>query len=329
MTIYTEQVDIKESIKETRHVIEQEHKAFERTINKGKEHRAQLDKLGLTEAEAIEYAMMLSLEDAADKAALDVLQANGSIASDSSMTSEDVFDIDEAPNEGTPSSSSYRSPSPASISTVSDHTWNSSSLPHLGSPASQRGASHCREVMPQNVSGPELQVSSSTSSVASISSLSSASPLASGSPSPTSQLNPTLIEAHFPPMAAGARGGGSPNSSAGSSSPTHRNAHRTFSSTSSSEQSVGASVTKAVPKASNDIPKATKSWSSVAGSRIAPSITSGRSATRAFRPVGAGPVRYTPSAFHATNDAELDEDLRYALELSLAEARGRGEAPPA
>jgi hypothetical protein len=42
--------------------------------------------------------------------------------------------------------------------------------------------------------------------------------------------------------------------------------------------------------------------------------------------VGAGGVKYTSSKFHVDDgdDVKMDEDLRYALELSLAEAQSRG-----
>ena len=119
---------MKETITESRRMVEQESASYKRTFTREKEHRAKLEKLGLTEAEALEYVLMLSREEALGKGDLDANQAIGE---------EGVFDIDEslesAGYERVPSTSSIRrSPSTSSVSTTSDQTRGS----YGGSPAS-------------------------------------------------------------------------------------------------------------------------------------------------------------------------------------------------
>ncbi|KAM6493017.1 WD40-repeat-containing domain protein, partial [Amanita muscaria] len=54
---YLEQLEMKETIKESRRMVEQETQTFKRTVNREREHRTKLDTLGLTEAEALEYVL--------------------------------------------------------------------------------------------------------------------------------------------------------------------------------------------------------------------------------------------------------------------------------
>ena len=257
---------MKESITESRRMAEQESESYKRTFTREKEHRAKLEKLGLTEAEALEYVLMLSREEALGKGVLDANRAIGE---------EGVFDVDESLEstgyERVPSTSSIRrSPSTSSVSTTSDQTWSS----YGGSPASygRYGA--------ENPQGLDALPSSPTSSVPSMMS-------ATAAPLPHV---PTLSNDQFPPIAV------SPTPSSTSGSESARSAN-------------GMSPSK--------------SWSSVVGSS---SSTQSRSVSgpKRFRPVGAGGVKYTSSKFHVDDDVEMDDDLRYALELSLAEAQSQG-----
>ena len=246
-----EQVEMKETIKESRRMVEQENESSKRAFAREKEHQAKLEKLGLTEAEALEYVLMLSREEALGRGVVDTNRA---------ISEEGVFDIDESPrstdHERIASTSSlYRSPSTSSsssVSTASDQTWNS----YSESPVSYGcyGAAN-----PQGVETSSLPLPSSLSSVM---------------PGTTT---PTLAEDEFPPISV------SPTSSitSGSRSP--------------SSKSPG------------------KSWSSVASPSQARRSTSG---PRRFRPVGAVAVKYA-------HDGEMDEDLQFAMELSLAEAHSR------
>ena len=238
-------------------MVEQENESFKRTFAREKEHRAKLEKLGLTEAEALEYVLMLSREEALGRGVVDANQA---------ISEEGVFDIDESLRsaghayEGAASTSSLRrSPSLSSVSTVSDQTWSS----YSESPASY---SRYAAANPQGVeTSLPLSISSSVPSMMSGTTTTS-----------------TLGGDEFPPIAV------SPTSSiaSGSRSP--------------SSKSPG------------------KSWSSVAGTSPPGQPTRSASGPRRFRPVGAGAVKYT-------SDSEMDEDLRYALEVSLAEAQSRGQ----
>ena len=258
---------MKETITESRRMVEQESASYKRTFTREKEHRAKLEKLGLTEAEALEYVLMLSREEALGKGDLDANQAIGE---------EGVFDIDEslesAGYERVPSTSSIRrSPSTSSVSTTSDQTWSS----YGGSPASygRYGV--------ENPQGLDALPSSPTSSVPCMMSAAAA---------PLLHV-PTLSDDQFPPIAV---------------SPTPS------SSTSGSESARSPSGMSP-----------SKSWSSVVGSSSSSTSQSrsmrSASGPKRFRPVGG--VKYTSSKVHVDED---DEDLRYALELSLAEAQSRG-----
>ena len=236
-------------------MVEQENESSKRAFARRKEHQAKLEKLGLTEAEALGYVLMLSREEALGRGDVDRNQAIGE---------EGVFDTDESTGHAyeriAPTSSLYRSPSPSSsssVSTASDQTWSS----YSESPASYGcyGAAN-----PQGVetSSPLPISSSSSSSVMS----GAATPIGDG----------------FPPISV---------------SPT-------------------SSITSKSQSPSGNSPG--KSWSSVAATSPPSQARRSVPGPRRFRPVGAGAVKHA-------SDGEMDDDLRFALELSLAEAHSRGE----
>lgn len=241
---------MKEAITESQRMVEQENESSKRAFARGKEHRTNLETLGLTEAEALEYVLMLSREEALGRGVVDTNRA---------ISEEGVFDIDEPPRSTghayeriASTSSLYRSPSSSSsVSTASDQTYSES-------PASygRYGAA--------NPQGAETSLLSSVPSVMS------------------GAATPTLAEDGFPPISV------SPTSSitSGSRSP--------------SGKSPG------------------KSWSSVAATSPPSQVSRSASGPRRFHPVGVKAVK-------STDDGEMDDDLRLALELSLAEAHSRGE----
>ncbi|KAK2464110.1 hypothetical protein APHAL10511_003861 [Amanita phalloides] len=109
---HIERLEMKEAIQESRRMVEQESEFHKRAFNREKEHRAQLEKLGLTEAESVEYVLMLSREEALGRG--QTSQGHQAIEREEE---EGVFDIDESfelggqPNER--KATSHRSSSPS------------------------------------------------------------------------------------------------------------------------------------------------------------------------------------------------------------------------
>jgi hypothetical protein len=102
-----------QAIVESRLLLEEENKSVQKAYGREKEHRAQLETLGLDESEAIEYIMMLSLEEAAER------QRNTPPAREEGVFQGDFDfdDVSDTPRSSSPSSQSSGGSSPPRPST--------------------------------------------------------------------------------------------------------------------------------------------------------------------------------------------------------------------
>ncbi|KAJ7293825.1 hypothetical protein C8J57DRAFT_1270108 [Mycena rebaudengoi] len=110
---YHQQLEMHQAIVESRLLLEEENKSVQKAYGREKEHRAQLETLGLDESEAIEYIMMLSLEEAAER------QRNTPPAREEGVFQGDFDfdDVSDTPRSSSPSSQSSGGSSPPRPST--------------------------------------------------------------------------------------------------------------------------------------------------------------------------------------------------------------------
>ncbi|KAL1720223.1 hypothetical protein EV715DRAFT_197331 [Schizophyllum commune] len=245
--------------------------------------QAKMDALGLDEAEALEYVMMLSREEAGPQATLDEGVFEGDFdsaslagADDASLAGVDdasLADVDDSPGSRgaspsagrpIPPSTSSRGTAPPASSSRRTSPPATSALAFLPSPSPP--ASLDDEVAFPSVS-PHTPSSSVRASPPSTTHSAWSTPLRASPPSSSVRASPPIVSGAWSSLSAGA-------------------------------------------------------WSSVpAASPPSPGTTGGTPES-----VPSGASVNVGDMDNAENLDDMDDDLRYAIELSLAEARSRGDA---
>ncbi|KAJ7346980.1 hypothetical protein DFH08DRAFT_869978 [Mycena albidolilacea] len=247
---YHQQLEMHQTIVESRHLLEEESAHVQRAYGREREQRARLETLGLDEAEAVEYILMLSREEAVER------QHNAA----EQAIDEGVFEGD-FDDEITAPTQSQRRASPTRSNSSSPPSSTPSSPPRASGTETRSGGRPIPRASPSNA---KIQVSPPFRAEATE---------ALFAPSPPRRETPPAA-AHFPPISSSASPRGSPAKSKKSAWGT-------------------------------PLPRSPGPGTSVAsGVRVSRSVS---------------------SSFNA-ND-EMDDDLRLAIELSLAEALSRGSPP--
>jgi hypothetical protein len=332
---------------ESRSLLEYESARSKRAFGREKEHRAGLDNLGLSEVEAVEYVLMLSRDEANAHANANAnANASGSQLDFDEGVFEGDFEDDISNEDGlafTVSNSRSSSPDPRSafgsgivaqpISSASSSSSASSISNRSGITMTPSGRPIPR-VMPSN-SNDKVQVSppyrEEPMEAGPDDSSASGSASAPGS-SDHGRLAGTrmhLEDHYFPPIST-------------STSPTNGNRNQnspeanTRGSTPGSPSNTAAGGSPKSPKSSMS------AWSiPLKKSSFSNSTSPASSVPRSN--AWAGPSRISPPATRQQQQQpslgkrvpsasspevvaeEMDDDLRFALELSMAEARSRGE----
>lgn len=339
------QLELNQTIQESQSLLKEERKDSKKSFGREQEHRAGLNNLGLSEAEAVEYILMLSRDEAAANAAA---SSSSSLAVEEGIFEGDFdFDNDFASQteDDTASTASSRRPSTgASVSTASgvsaSRTYSSSSSAssssHL-SVASHRsglttttGGRLIPRVAPADPSSNEkIRVSPPFREEP----MEAGPARGPGDDGPAAGTRVHIAEHYFPPIASA---GTSPIPTG--SAAMHAASHAL--------RRIGSRTPPgAVSPAPGGSPQSVRSsaWSvplrAPGGSAGASPVSSASAARGAW----AGPSRVSPPAWAAQQQSradsgasaiaisalpleEMDDDLRFALELSLVEARSRGEA---
>ena len=290
-----EQIEMYRDIAESCKELEEERKYTRRAVGRQKEHTSTLAHLGLSEAEALEYVLMLSRDEE------EARRSRYAYGED-----DGVFmpDFEEASTPmATPSNafgSAASSAAPSRTSSFSAHSSGSGEQPSVF-----YGGRSLPRTVPSS-SNHKVQVSPRMRPEPTEAGF-SASPLASRSVSSSAGLPPPVLDAsHFPIVAASRTSSGSAasdSSARSSAAGTPQSARSAWSTPLRSLHSSG------VPSPSR-----------VGGGGASPS----RSPTQLSGAV-AGVPRRPPAPTPVNVDDEDDEDLKFAIELSLAEARSRGE----
>ncbi|KAG6816844.1 hypothetical protein H0H87_002493 [Tephrocybe sp. NHM501043] len=266
---YFEQVELHETISESKTQLMQEFEYMQKAHGRAREQYARLETMGLDEAEAVEYVLMLSRDEALHRASTEVEEGVF-----------ENFDFDDLPPHAIASSS------------TTNH--------HFGAATPK----HTRWMSASSSSNKKVRVSPPFR----------AEPMEAGwgdkSPSlspPKSRSPQSPDKTHFPPMS----GSTSPPAPTNRAWGADRSTVSRSSSIASLSSAYGDAATPGSPRSRRSSgwavplrsPTATRSPVSVASS-----VSSNRSLGM--------PVQ---------EDEEMDEELKFVLELSLAEARSRGE----
>ncbi|KAF5383901.1 hypothetical protein D9757_007364 [Collybiopsis confluens] len=294
---------------------EKESKYLRNVYKREREHRENLDRLGLDEVEAVEYALMLSRDEALERVQTDEHAAFGHI--DDGVFEGDFDDIlTSVPSTSRLADATSEESTPSLL-----HQASVSSLHSTGTPSTPKSKSRPIETRTSpSSSNRKIQVSprsraepleagwggeSVSTSVSSSSRSASVAPATSLSPSDS-----------FPLVQVGA----------GPHRSFHPPAIQSSSSCSSSSSSVG-SPKKVAPRGAWGKPlKSTTSSNSASNSmRRSASLGTGSSSSASATIAG-----YSSLAHPQYSDDDMDEDLRLAIELSLTsaqedEGRRRGE----
>lgn len=334
LTLRPVQYEIKRAIKESRRDLDYEQPRTRTVYGRERDHHSALEGLGLSEVEAVEYALMLSRDEEEQRRLSNAMETSLQIED------EGVFeaDFDDTPDFRTPMVergnifTSWNVPSsPAGSSASRPSPPPTSRSPSTASLLSEHSRAFTSHSLPQSVprmSWGRLQVSPQVRP----------EPMEAGfgSPSPES-LSPSIPppnddDAHFPPMSrtpssTDASIPGTPTSTGGirrsmSGSPEWPRVLRGATPSAPETPSGGYRGAAArAPQTGPASPRARRNQETPA-----PALSQSRSEPGV---VGGLSLLSTSLASRGGNRAlasqNEDEELRLAIELSLAEARSRGE----
>ena len=295
----TEQIEMYRDIAESKRELAEEQTYTRRAFGREKEQLSSLAHLGLSEVEAVEYVLMLSRDEE------EARRESAAERSQLGVGEEGVFiaDFDDVPTPmATPSNMFGSEPSSVVSSRASSFSAHSSPSPRSGSYTN--GRPFPRASVPPSSSNHKVQVSPRVLPEPMEAGLStSSSPLPSRSASSSNGVVPPMAfdPGHFPAVSR------TPSSTSASGSSVRDSAP-------GSPQSVRSAWS--TPLRSLHSSQAPSPSPPKMGGAASPSQSPARSLSGVL-----GSARRAPPVSYA----EEDEDLRFAIELSLAEARSRGE----
>ncbi|KAF5375448.1 hypothetical protein D9615_007952 [Tricholomella constricta] len=317
---YMQQVELNHTISESKSMLKLESDYVRRANGRAREQQARLERLGLDEAEAVEYLLMLSRDEA--------LQRENAILGEQSLALEEGvfegdFDFDESVSDhgrAIASCSSRRTGQPASRYSPARSGTSTPTVPYLRVPPSNSND----KVLVLPAFRPEpMEAGYAQSSSSSCLSDNDDDDRSPPPPSPDS-----TDQAHFPPISAST----SPtaptmtraSSGGGIAGPSHvfkplSGALEGGSSRSGRNGGSSSSIAGS-PQSTRSASASASAWSIPLQARS--SVASVSSGTGSVS--DASSVR-SPYSSGLRSDDEMDDELKFALELSLAEARSRGE----
>ncbi|RDB17701.1 F-box/WD repeat-containing protein pof10 [Hypsizygus marmoreus] len=291
---YLQQVELHQTISESKDLLKQEAEYNKKAYGREREHWKRLQSMGLDETEAVEYVLMLSRDEALQRQRHVESQGQSS-STGGGYEEEGVFEGDfeeeiimhSDPFTASASSNSLSTPSASGASTPR----SGFTIPRVSRSTSNQKVQVSPRLIPEPMEAgfePTALAPSTSSSVSS-------------------------DETHFPHISA-------------SSSPSPQTAimmSRTHSSGSNSDHSLSGKTQAGLSSGSlSGSPRSirsTSAWRTPLSISRPVSNSSGSSA--ASSSVGARPY----SHLGLDGADALDEELRFAIELSLAEARSRGD----
>ena len=331
-----------QAITESRSLLEYESTRSKRAFGREKEHRAGLDNLGLSEVEAIEYVLMLSRDEANANANAN---ASGSQLDFDEGVFEGDFEDDIAHEDGlafTVSNSRSSSPNPRSAfgsGIVAQPVSSASSSSSVSSISSRSGITMTPSgrpiprVMPSNSNdkvrvSPPYREEPMEAGPDDSSASGSASAPGSSDHGPLVGTRMHLEDHYFPPIST-------------STSPTNGNQSQNSSEANTRSSTPGSPWITAAGGSPKSPKSSMSAWSIPLKKSTFSNSTSPASSVHRSN-AWAGPSRIAPPATRQQQRPslgkrvpsasspivvaeEMDEDLRFALELSMAEARSRGE----
>ncbi|KAH9886927.1 hypothetical protein C8Q73DRAFT_657363 [Cubamyces lactineus] len=307
---WQQQLEMHREIAESRREVEEEQTHTRRTFGRQREQLSTLEHLGLSEVEAVEYVLMLSRDEE---------EARWQHAAESSAFREDegVFmaDFDDVPTPMATPSGMFGSESSSAISSRTS-SFSGTSSSGAGASVFQGGralprampstSNHKIQISPRFhpepiEAGPSISLAPSRSASASV----------GVPPPPVSDIDQFPAFSRTPSSASGSGGTGTSVPSTPASS--------VKGSVSGSPQSVRSAWSTPL--------RSLHSSEAPSPSRLGVGASPTLSPTRSLSGAHAGP---TVSGHGGSGGASMfgdedDEDLRFAIELSLAEARSRGE----
>ncbi|TFK37552.1 hypothetical protein BDQ12DRAFT_684853 [Crucibulum laeve] len=296
---YLQQLEMNQTITESKDLLKYEKEHIQRVYGREREQRAHLDTLGLSEVEVVEYVLMLSRDEAMQN------RAAGDGLTDQQMSAaidEGVFegDFDDIPVAGSSHTSDHRvysSPLSTSSSSSSLSSRSGVTLSPSGRPVPRMNPSpsnHKVQVSPPFKAEPTEAGSGKRPS-------SPPKARSPGLPPLESFRLPGTI--NFPPISASPKSRGMP-----------------IASSSKRRDSGGASSHSSAVGSPRSVKSSGSAWNT-------PLSTPAKSSPATSPPIqrSSWTSRARVSPPMAAVD-EMDDDLRFALELSLAEAKSRGEA---
>ncbi|KZP27980.1 hypothetical protein FIBSPDRAFT_780494 [Athelia psychrophila] len=288
------QLELHKDIAESKKELEHEQTHVKRAYGREKEQRSTLDNLGLDEVEAIEYVLMLSRDEE------EARRPSPPASADEGVFETDFDDVSpRRTNFGASASKSIHS-SPNSIR----------SIPRTSPSTSNRKVQMSPHFRPESL---EASVSISPLTVGPVAAVGSP-PIEARSLSVSS-----IGSDHFPPI--------SPPLS-NPSTPSNSVVHRSLSSSPETSRTAWSNNRRYTPPSSSP-PSPQISTDLTAGTgRSASNALGGPSMSPGSSLFSADLARHVESrgsvALAADPADDMDEDLRYAIELSLAEALSRG-----
>ncbi|GLB44562.1 putative ubiquitin-interacting motif containing protein [Lyophyllum shimeji] len=284
---YLQQVELNQTIAESTSMLRQESDYMQEANVRAKAQHDHLERLGLSETEALEYVLMLSRDEA--------LQRESAVLADQSgAVDEGVFEGDFDFDDPSFTSDATASSSSTSLTlSRTSPTHSGFNTPRTGQPISRAASSTSNE---------KIQISPRLEP----------EPMEAGFETPASsppQSPQSTDEAHFPAIRT-------------ASTPPVAGSSRSFARSASGNGSGSASSSRAggSVRGSPQSVKSASAWSVPlqipAATRSTPSSVSASSSARSS----------SSYSFALQGEDAMDEELKFALELSLAEARSRGEA---